>query len=237
MKIFKEEIEKIYSRLESGEQFAFSKYADGEWAIINNTPVTSVGEFTYSPDSRSDSNTRYRLLESYKFRSPGYYIGISCPCCQGMQVHKRMLLSSQQPIEQVTFANVFVNANYPYYVEKFIPHYANREVVLVCNEQGLVSNLPFKPAKVYGIKQNAFRENPDLVVEIKLDSMNRQGALYLFAAGPLGNLLAHQGWKTNDKNTYLDIGSTLNPWLQSEGHRRDYYVGKELGRQVCVWGE
>ena len=65
---------------------------------------------------------------------------------------------------------------------------------------------------------------------------NDTNKLFLFACGPFGNMLAHQLWESNKKNTYLDIGSTLNLWLHSEGFIRDYYKdGSHYQNKVCVW--
>jgi len=232
-KIFTEEIKLFEQRLLSGKKFAFSKYADGEWAIMNNQPITAHGEFKYDQDDIFYST---KLLDSYRFKDDGYYIGISCPCCQGIETHKRMLHSSRQQEDHVTFANIFVNSNYTYYVEHFIPYYAKQKVILVCNRNGKVENLPFKPEKLYRIDHTAFKNNYSLIEEMKIDSINFKDHLYLFCAGPLGNMLAAELWKTNKNNCYLDIGSTLNPWLQCEGHKRDYYIGKDFSHRVCVWG-
>jgi len=232
-KDFFQELKNIEQRLKSGQKFAFSKYADGEWAMINNSPVASVGEFQYLKEDIFYSN---KLLDSYRFKDDGYYIGISCPCCQGIETHKRMFLSSKQKEDHVTFANVFVNSNYPYYIENIVPFYKTKKVVLVCNRNGKIENLPFTPEKVYPIDNTAFKTNYSLIEEMKKDSDGVTDHLYLLCAGPLGNMLAHELWKTNKENVYLDIGSTLNPWLQAEGHKRDYYIGKDFSRQNCVWG-
>lgn len=233
-KYFREEIKILEQRLLSGKKFAFSKYADGEWAMMNNQVVQSVGEFKYE---QNDIFYSTKLLESYRFKDDGYYIGISCPCCQGTETHKRMLLSSKQKEDYITFANIFVNANYPYYVENFVPYYKTQKTILICNRNAKLENLPFKPEKVYPIDHTAYKTNYGLIEEMKKDGIGISDHLYLFSAGPLGNLLAAELWKANKNNVYLDIGSTLNPWLQAEGHKRDYYIGKDFSRQVCVWGE
>jgi hypothetical protein len=233
-KIFHEEIEKLYNRLISGKKFAFSKYADGEWAIIKNEPIVARGEFEYNP--MTDYYYSNKLLQSYQYQDDDYYIGISCPCCQGMETHTMMETVSQQKDDHITYANIFVNANYPYYIEKFVPYYATQKVILVCNRNGKVENLPFKPEKVYYIDATAFKTNYGLIEEMKKDVVDIKDHLFLFCAGPLGNMLAAELWQTNKENTYLDIGSTLNPWLQCEGHKRDYYNFKDLSNRVCTWG-
>jgi hypothetical protein len=50
-------------------------------------------------------------------------------------------------------------------------------------------------------------------------------------------MLSHQLWDDNKENIYLDIGSTLNPWIQSEGFKRNYYNGDpQYSNKVCIWG-
>ena len=46
MKIFEEEIKILFNRLKSRTPFSFSKYADGEWLMIQNKPVNN-NEFNY----------------------------------------------------------------------------------------------------------------------------------------------------------------------------------------------
>jgi len=57
--------------------------------------------------------------------------------------------------------------------------------------------------------------------------------LFLFCAGPLGNMLAAKFWKVNKTNTYIDIGSTLNTYL-TEPNRR-YLTGKHTSLKTCIW--
>lgn len=229
MKDFKEELNKIYNRLRSGQNFAFSKYADGEDMVMKGEPVDN-GEFNFLPYSHEFY--RQKLIESLKFKHPDYYVGISCECCQGDK-HRLMKHFSEQGEENLTFANVFVNSNYPEYVDKFIPYYATKNVHLIANHGARIDNLPFTIEEYYPVGNTAFVNDYELIEKIK--SKNLKDKLFLFCAGPFGNLLAHQLFKDNQDNTYLDIGSTLNPWLQSEGFRREYYMGIGYGNRTCVW--
>jgi len=229
MKIFRDEIEKMYNRLISRIPFAFSKYADGEWAAMNSVPLFN-GEF------KSDENTeksRDMLRASFCYRDFGYYVGISCPCCQGISFY-HMKQASGQPEENLTFANIFVNSNYSFYKEKFIPEYGNWKVNIIANEASDVTKLPFKVQRFFPIKVNAWVENLDLIDQLKL--LQTEGELYLFCAGPFGNILAHQLWNHNKRNTYLDVGSTLNPWLGFEGFKRGYLHGSDDLNKICNWG-
>ena len=229
MKIFKEEIYKLFNRLKSGQPFAFSKFADGEWAAIQNETLDN-GEF--QNNDGTPGFYRDRLVESIRFIHPNYYIGVCCPCCNGDRA-RQMRNFCGQPDEQMTFANVFVNANYSIYKETFLKEYTKWDIHLVANAASRVDQLPFRVEAFYPIKRNAWINNYSLIKEIKTKQLENK--LFLFCAGPLGNLLAHQLFDCNRHNTYLDIGSTLNPWLQSGGFSRDYLVGGIFSNKICEW--
>jgi hypothetical protein len=230
-KDFRQEITTLFERLKSKKYFSFSKYADGEWFMMRDMPVNN-NEFNYT---KNDQFYRDKLIESFKFKDDDYYVGVSCPCCQGTE-HLNMVQFSEQKNENLTFANIFVNANYTFYRDNFIEEYKNWDVYLVANKNAKIQNLPFNIEKFYPVENTAWKENYSLIEEIKKE--NIKGKLFLFACGPFGNMLSHQLWQSNKNNTYLDIGSTLNPWLQSEGFKRDYYANSnsQYSNRTCIWG-
>lgn len=228
MKYFREEIETIFHRLKSKQRFAFSKYADGEWMAMCDIDLNNR-EFEVSENTKEASG---RLRDSFCFKDDGYYVGISCPCCNAYH-HAAMKQFSRQDTEHLTFANMFVNSNYAFFQEHFIPEFANHKIHLVANEKSKIENLPFDVEQFYPVGFSAWVNNIDLVEEII--SQNHQDKLFLFCAGPLGNILAHRLWDANKQNTYLDIGSTLNPWLESAGFTRGYFSGPNY-HKTCVWG-
>ena len=62
--------------------------------------------------------------------------------------------------------------------------------------------------------------------------------VFLFCCGPFGNILCHELTEYEPNNTYLDIGSTLNPYLKSAGFERFYYMGDNVfSKMECVWGD
>lgn len=228
MKTFREEIEKIYKMLSLGKKFSFSKYADGEWSIMLGKHLNNK-EFGFGFFDRFYRN---KLIESIKFKDENYFVGISCFCCQGENYFK-MKDFSEQDENHLTFANIFVNSNYTFYKEKFIDEYKKRDIILIANKNSKIENLPFKLYKFYPVGFSAWKKNYNLIEEIKKE--NYSDKLFLFACGPFGNLLAHQLWESNKNNTYIDIGSTLNPWLESEGFKRDYYIDGENSKKICIW--
>ncbi len=228
MKIFKEEFDKLYQKLQLKKPFSFSKYADGEWAAMQGIYLNN-NEFENNP---SLGFFQQKLIESFQYRDENYFIGISCECCQGVE-HYRMKEFSKQDDDHLTYANIFVNSNYPYYKDTFLKEYVNHDVHLIANEKSKVDNLPFDVEEFYPVGFSAWVNNYDLIEHIK--NKNLSNKLFLFCCGPFGNLLAHQLHEANKKNIYLDIGSTLNPFLESEGFKRDYYIQGNTSVQTCIW--
>lgn len=242
-KTFRGDLEIMFNALLSGENFAFSKFADGELAILkgNNIDLTQKcnGEFKYNQNEKLDEIFRDRLMQSLKLQDPRYFVGIGCPCCIGnedFQLMKNMTDQQFQNYERMTWANLFVNNNYPYYVENFIPLFHEKKVILVCNEKANISQLFPNLVKDFRIGTNAWIENFHIIYEIKkyIKENNITNHIFLFAAGPLGNLLTYYLFADNQNNTYLDIGSTLDPFI-GLGGTRGYHVGAPTLNKVCTW--
>lgn len=223
-KIYKDEIKVFYDKLLNNEKFSLSRYGDGEWAAIlenplvcGNNPSKQIYEWTTTGDNSNYKNARNYLQKAIKYKADNYYLGI-CPC------YKKMLEYSGQEKENLTYANIFVNYNYSFFVDNYIELFNNREVHLVANKESILYKLPFKVEKFYPVDYNAWVNNLYLIEEIK--NKDYSDKLFLFCAGPLSNILCYKLWDTNKNNTYLDIGSVLDPWLQT-GNPRGYYLGVE----------
>lgn len=245
MRDFEQDLITLHDRLVRREPFAFSKYADGEYKILRNERITNCDNWTFIPSLHSKEQGL--LLDSFQYYHPNYIIGISCPCCQPQEhvdwmrrnsapnkIHWESL-GTVSPIENLTWANLFVNNNYQFFVNEFIPEFAGFEgkVFLFANANGLGKELPFKVDEYVPLNIGAFLE-PFLSQNItKGHDLAQQGDgnLFLFSAGPLGNILAHQLHMANPNNFYIDVGSTLNPWIV--GKNRGYLNGNNTRK--CIW--
>ena len=234
-KVFSEEIKKLYTKLVTGKKFAFSKYADGEWLAMRGSHGSSGnGEWLINDERDTCKKPREMLVDSFQYRDPDYYVGVSCPCCQG-QHHYDMKTFSGQDEDHLTFANIFVNSNYNFFVENFIPFFQTKEVYLIANRVTEIEKLPFKVEKFFPVDYNAWVINLDLIELLKQE--RAENKLFLFSAGPLGNILSAELWKTNQTNTYLDVGSTLDPWTKANRLIGKYYSDNSVDRyKVCEWG-
>ena len=210
----------FHDKLASGEKFALGKFADGEWGAIKGVNFAPAnGEWQSNTGDPAFELARQELTNALQYKHPQYYTAI-CPC------YTEAIAFSGQPASNITYANIFVNANFPYYKEHFIETYQERSVYLVTHKSVNLSNLPFEVERFFPIDYNAWIVNRELPEQILAEKPKDK--LFLFAAGSFANILVHKLWKENQDNTYLDVGSTLNPWTQVERLKRDYYMGNTV---------
>lgn len=143
-----------------------------------------------------------------------------------------MKLSSGQKEENLTFANLWVNSNYELTKNLLFDLFRTKKVILFANKNSTIESLPFKLEQFVRISYNAWIEDINILDTFPI--LQYQNCLFLFCAGPFGNILTHHFWTRNPYNQYVDVGSILNPFLGSEGFRRGYFDGKNSGK-FCVW--
>ena len=236
-KNYRKDLDTLIQKLKNKEKFSFSKYADGELHILANMAINN-GEFWFLPEQNQQQ--RERLIDSLKYKNDNYYVGITCPCCiGGPAAHNWYKKQSAQNLTNLTWANLFVNGNHEYYLNNMVPLYSDYDVILVSNSDSSLENLPFDVKKHFKIGKNAWVDNYDTVEQIKtyITENSISDHLFLFCAGPFGNILSHQLFEHNNKNTYIDIGSTLNVLLLGDkGKNRGYLRGAPTLKQMCIWG-
>jgi hypothetical protein len=241
MKTFEGDFYKFLNKIKNNENFSLSRWGDGELSILEGNAIDlrskGNGEFRYDPNLPQYEQMKNKLKKSYTYTDDEYYIGIACPCCVGQEKYLYMKNMSGQDEEHLTWANIFVNANYIKTINELIPELNNHVVNLVVNTNSKLDKLPFIPKKVWHVGTDAWCENYLIFIEIaRYIMLNKiKNELFLFAAGPLANILTFELWEYGTKeNTYIDIGSILDPYLQLK-LTRGYHLGASTLNKVCVW--
>ena len=190
---------------------------------------------------------REKLIETYMTRLPNYFKGIctSTDAHVGRENFDWMIKLHGGDHESLTFANLLINANYKHFIEKMVPLFAKRKILYVANNMANISQLPFVVEKMFEIGSNCMINDYHMTEEIKqyIEKNNIEDHIILCSAASLSNFVIHDCFKENSKNTFLDIGSCLNPlldlegWKYTRGYLTSYWLNSNspFGNQIDVW--
>ena len=250
MKDFREHFFMLYNKLKNGENFAFSRFSDGELRIMQNQELVlgdnyykigdSINGGTYYPEDRKNVNPKThphipkKLMEAYKFKKHNYYVGLSCRCCVGEVDFQQMIDWRGGDDEFLTWSNLWVNGNYDLFRQYMIPEFSNHKIVYILNENANLAGLPFNVVKDFRIGENCivneFNKHEEATKWI--EENNIKNHVFLFSASSLSNFMIYELYKKYDENTYIDIGTTLNIELGMKGIR-GYLTGRN--KKICIW--
>ena len=263
MKDYLKAFDILLDKVKSKENFAFSRFSDGELFIMQNKTVVLAdnhyitgkikGRNRYTKEEHKEfypeKHQKYRklLLESYKHVQKNYFKGI-CTTTDG-HVGKEnflwMLSEHGGDHETLTYSNLLINANYRRFVEDLVPALMNRKIIYVVNEMAHTDNLPFDIEKKFTIGSNCMINNFDMSEKVAnyIEENKVRDHVILCSAASLSNFVIYRCFKENQNNTFLDIGSCLNPllnlegWKYTRGYLTSYWMDSRshFGRQVDVW--
>lgn len=237
---FHEDLDEVLRLITESDSLALSRYADGEASILKNITVGNKDGWLYKKDK--NLIFRHDLRHALLCTDKNYLYGLSCTCCDKPN-HDFLRNSVRAPLEQLTFSNLWVNANFPVFNERFLPALRDsRKPVFICTgSKARVSDLEAR------IHVGGFIPIPGNCVEywekhrehvrglMDLRASQHNGAIFLFAAGPLSEILIYEMWKANPNNVYLDIGSTLDRILFRRQSRAYHHTGHTFAQRICAW--
>ncbi len=215
-----DEIEVFFDKLKRNENFALSRNADGERAIMQGRSVISQENYWTSPNYICKLGVD--ILDSLNIVDSRFYYAISCPCCDK---EAYFWYKSRIDSTNITFANLWININFQHFKRYF--EQLNRDCVLIANYRATIlmqngaklGNM--KILKHYEISDDciSFWENeaPNMIEQIKHDFSDRENLLFIVSAGPMSSPIIKALFLHNPNNTYVDFGSSID----------SYYITKE----------
>ncbi len=202
---FREDLETILHEIDHGEPFAFSRFCDGELALIENRQVQSADGWEVPEEPTPFTQALY---ESLRYEAPGYHLGLACGCnddgcCKDVQPELLDHISYRHDmdLDHATTSNVFVNGNFERLAE-YMSGTKGSEFFLVGPWHAADFRVPLNIVNM--------RRPMSLVAEVveKLGAVRRP---IIVCAGPATNLIIHDYWrkKTGDWQTIIDMGSAI----------------------------
>jgi hypothetical protein len=227
-----EEFNRIWRKVENGENFSFLRFADGERAIMIGESVTAYYGGWSSPNYISDFGKD--LLKSLEINDERVYYAISCPCCDSPAYY---WYSTRITNPNITFANLWINANHTKFLKAF--EKLTREAIVIANYRSAgkkIGNL--KILKHYPVSDNCFdfweNQGQKLLTEIYNDFGDKKNLLYVISAGPMSELIIASLFKTNPENCYIDFGSSIDRYYK-ENQTRLYEEKDSLYAMRNCW--
>ena len=137
--------------------------------------------------------------------------------------------------EYDTFCNLLINGNYKFFLRHMIDYFKKKKIIIICNKNSNIDNLPFKIIKKFNVGSNCFINDYNLIsiIDQFILENNIKNHIFLFSASSLSNLAIHQLFSKYDYNTYIDIGSALNPfmemkgWQTTRGYLQEYWLNQK----------
>lgn len=265
-KNFSKHFDMLLNKLKAGENFAFSRFSDGELYVLQNRKLeltlegSVIGEQKYpghypKEEQKSfipekHSIMRDKLVDAFRHTQYNYYKGLSCPCCATKENYEFQFELAGKPSssKDFTWANLLINANYPRFLQEMIPTLNNKPIIIVLNENAKLDNLSsigLNIVKDFRVGTNCFINDYSIIekMRIYIKENNIINHIFLVSAASLSNLIIYELFKEFSNNTFIDIGSTLNPALGLEGwkYSREYLRGFWLGehsaflQRACIW--
>lgn len=257
MKNFEEDFYRLLGLLKAKEPFAFNRFSDGELYVLQNKEVVlgdhmvKIGDrIEKGPYHKEDFKHfnpeehaffRERLIEAFRFKKRNYFKGLSCRCCVGEENFRWQLDFHGDDDENFTWANLLINGNYGKFIRYMYPVFNGYRTVFICNRIADLSVMPFV-VKDFRVGYNAMVNDYGLIETIKgwIAENRIEGHLFLFSASSFSKMAIHQLYESCDRNTYMDVGTALNPFMNlrvDRSYLRSFWLGEkseDIGK-ICIW--
>lgn len=240
-KDFHQELVFFNQLLADSGNFSLVRFGDGEMVIVNGQGIDLSskynGEHRYEPGNAEHEAMRARLIDSLHYVNQRYFVGIACPCCVGQLNFEQLKISARQQEEQLTWANLFVNANYPVFRRDTLPLLAGRVVNIVCHANACTSDMPFAVNRCFSVGPNSWINDYERLLDEMLADIDKRQAkdeVFLFCAGVLSNIVVYELTRSAPQNTYIDAGSVFDVDLGLGKTRKYLKKGRKLKR-ICRW--
>jgi len=251
-----EDFERFEQLVHEGRAFTFVRFSDGEIEILRNRKLVIADgvtkfrgkkfsnqfpEFDQKRfDPRSDQGVRRDLLASALFSDQAYYKGV--PACHNNALGDRefMLRLNGGFTLQMTFSDLFLNANFIRSRTSFFPSISEcfDDLLVIGNWRCELSDYLAK-GRLIQIPDNFFasyQQTLEMVMAALMEAP--QSALVLSSASSLSNVLGHRLRLMRPDLTFLDIGTVLNDLMGLPLGTRAYHKlinPSTLRERIAAW--
>lgn len=219
-------VDKILNFAKRGIPQALARFNDGETGIIfNKNFVAARG------DQKGSIELQVSLIDSIKHEQDRYWKGYPCPVC--MKKWRDKLGSAgyiNLNYEWNTLAVVNTNRNLRRFHTELPEVLKKKKVIWVSGDDQDLNKLDFDI--VYHVDfSNKNSWNYYELIYDECIHICRPGMIFLFSCGPTARVLVKNLYQVRPDATFLDIGSTYDPFTRDVWHK--CHTGKLKGCSGC----
>ena len=226
-------------KIKSGEPFAYARYADGEVALMKGVSVGVQSQAFQvdrwlAPDQLT--NVGKGLLESITHTEDNYYYAISA---HSDNIGDYEFLKSHLKTDKLTFANLWINANY----QKMKEFYStlDKSVYVICNHEARAERFPFKVNEIFPFPDNCIlyweEHGEDYITQLLDYTSQLSGETIFISAGPVSEILIDKMYKANPNNQYIDVGSSLGEYIHGYKTRPYMDESSQYSKEISFFYE
>lgn len=213
---FEKDFDFFINLILSDTNFAYARYADGEVALMKGNPI-GPGSQAFNVDKWQSPDeltlVGRELLESLTHTENNYYYAISS--ATDWTEDNKFLLNHIKNQDNITFANLWINANY----QKMKAFYQNlqKEVYVICNHKADKKSFPFPVAELFPFPDNCIAywelHGVDYMDQLGEYASQVYNKTFFISCGPVSEILIHKLYAINPKNQYIDVGSSMDEFV------------------------
>lgn len=215
---FNSDFEYFLNLINSDYNFAFSRYGDGEYMIMNHKIVGHTTQ-AYQVDNWNydgiDTEVATKLIETLNHTEDNYWYAIPT---QSENLECYEYFTKLIKTNKLTFANLWINSNYQQ-MKKFYLSF-DKDVYLIVNHKAKLENFPFKVAELFPFPDNCisyFNEYGDDYLNQLVEYVSQiQNKTFFISAGPISEIIIHTLYNVNPNNQYIDVGSSLDEFIHGK---------------------
>ena len=232
---FQEEFFFISSLISCKIPFSFIRFGDGENLIMRGQSIKTEND-NWNWDGK---NTKFRasLIESSSICTNQNSF-ISLPCENWITISKSILsFSNCTSSKFMSYATLFINKNYQIFknwIIRFLNSSNRWKIVLVANsiiKKNISWAYKFFPIHDH-IVENWEKYRIFLLPKLS-EEVKQNNLIFFISAGPAANIIISYLHKINNKNIYIDVGSSIEFITKGYSTREYSKTKSKYSKQKC----
>ena len=210
-------LDELFEKIRKKEPLAYVRYGDGEYLLMmpSGKHIKTQDRWIIPAEISNLGKTLKKTLTVWD-KNFFYAIPLRPTTVCNSRMIKWFLLNIKQERKYITdVLDSFVYHNYESFFR--LVKTINESSILFANMHADIKSFPLKVKEFYRIADDCVlfyeQEENRFIREVQEIAAKYSNTLFIICAGPLGKIIAYEGWKVNPTNRYIDAGSAFDEFL------------------------